>query len=86
MPTAIESGYPGLTVDGHWGFFGWRGMSDELRSRIADDIRHVTSDATLVARLATMGQIADGGTTDAFTAAIERQRAQVTAIARIAED
>jgi hypothetical protein len=30
-----------------------------------------------------MGQIADGGTTEAFAAAIERQRAQITAIARI---
>ena len=85
VPTAIESGYPVLTVDGHWGFFGWRGMPDELRSRIADDIRHATSDATLVARLAAMGQMVDGGTTEAFAAAIERQRAQVTAIARIAE-
>jgi tripartite-type tricarboxylate transporter receptor subunit TctC len=83
VPTAIESGYPGLTVDTQWGFFGWRGMPDALRTRIADDIRHATSDATLVARLAAMGQIADGGTAETFSAAIERQRAQVTAIARI---
>ena len=84
VPTAIEAGYPGLTVDTHWGFFGWRGMPNALRSRIADDIRHATSDPALVARLAAMGQIADGGTTEAFATAIERQRAQVTAIARIA--
>jgi tripartite-type tricarboxylate transporter receptor subunit TctC len=84
VPTVIESGYPSLTVNGHWGFFGWRGMPNELRSRIADDIRHAASDATLVARLAAMGQIADGGTPEAFAAAIEQQRAQVSAIARMA--
>ncbi len=84
VPTAIEAGYPGLTVDTHWGFFGWRGMSNALRSRIADDIRHATSDPALVARLAAMGQTVDGGTPETFAAAIERQRAQVTAIARIA--
>jgi tripartite-type tricarboxylate transporter receptor subunit TctC len=83
VPTAIESGYPSLTVDTHWGFFGWRGMPNALRTRIAEDIRHATSDATLVARLAAMGQIVDAGTTDTFAAAIERQRAQVTAIAQI---
>lgn len=84
VPTASEAGYASLTVDGQWGFFGPRGMPDDRRLRIADDIRHVASDATLVARLAAMGQIANSGTAEAFSATIERQRQQVARIAHIA--
>ena len=42
VPTAIEAGYPSLTIDGQWGFFGPRGLSNDLRRRIADDVRHAT--------------------------------------------
>ncbi len=83
VPTAIEAGYPSLTIDGQWGFFGPRGLSNDLRRRIADDVSQATQDPTLVARLAAMGQIVDGGTSEAFGAAIERQRQQVAEIARI---
>ena len=83
VPTVIEAGYPSLTIDGQWGFFGPRGLSNDLRRRIADDVRQATQDPTLVARLAAMGQIADGGTAEEFAAAIERQRQQVADIARI---
>ncbi len=84
VPTALEAGYPGLTIDGQWGFFGPRGLSTDLRQRIADDIRHATQDPALAARLAAMGLIADSGTADAFAAAIEQQRQQVAGIARFA--
>jgi tripartite-type tricarboxylate transporter receptor subunit TctC len=83
VPTAIEAGYPSLTIDGQWGFFGPRELPNDLRRRIAGDVRQATQDPTLVARLAAMGQIADGGTGEEFAVAIERQRQQVTEIARI---
>lgn len=44
VPTAKEAGYPALTVDGLFGFFGWREMSVDLRDRIAADIRHAAED------------------------------------------
>lgn len=84
VPTAAESGYPGLTVDGQWGFFGHRGMPDELRRRIAADIRDATTDTALVARLAAMGQVVAGESAGSFSGAIDRQREQVERIARIA--
>lgn len=84
VPTVIEAGYPVLAVDGQWGFFGWRGMPDELRNRIAEDISRAASDVALVERLAAMGQVADGGTAQEFAAEIERQRTQIATIARIA--
>jgi tripartite-type tricarboxylate transporter receptor subunit TctC len=83
VPTAIEAGYPSLTIDGQWGFFGPRGLSNDLRLRIADDVRLATRDPALVARLAAMGQIVDGRTAEAFSAAIEQQRRQVADIAHI---
>lgn len=83
VPTAREAGYPGLTIDGQWGFFGPRGMPGERRLRVAGDIRHATSDAELVARLAGMGLVAVGDTGEDFSAAIARQRQQITRIARI---
>lgn len=83
VPTALEAGYSSLTVDTQWGFFGWRGISDELRSRIAEDVRQAAMDTTLIERLAAMGQVVGAGGTDAFAAAIDRQRAQVATVARI---
>lgn len=83
VPTAVEAGYPILTIDGQWGFFGARGLSNDLRRRIAGDIHLATQDPTLVARLAAMGQIADGGTPEEFAAAIEGQRQRVADIVRI---
>lgn len=85
VPTLIEAGYPGLAVDSQWGFFGWRDMPDELRARIAQDIRSAAANAVLVERLAAMGQVADGSPAAGFDAEIVRQRAQITAIARMAE-
>jgi tripartite-type tricarboxylate transporter receptor subunit TctC len=85
VPTVIEAGYPALAVDSQWGFFGWRGMPEELRARIAEDIRITAADAALVARLAAMGQVADAGSAAGFGAEIARQRAQIAAIARMAE-
>jgi tripartite-type tricarboxylate transporter receptor subunit TctC len=84
IPTVVEAGYPVLAVDSQWGFFGWRGMSNQLRNRIAEDIQHAASDPKLVERLAAMGLVADASTAEEFAAAIERQRTQIATIVRIA--
>ena len=80
VPTATEAGYPDLAFEGLLGFFGPRDMSDALRDRISADIREVASDPAIVNRLAAAGQIARGSTGVEFAAAIEAQRAQITAI------
>jgi tripartite-type tricarboxylate transporter receptor subunit TctC len=83
VPTAIEAGYPNLTVDGQWGFFGSRALSNDLRRRIADDVNHAMQDPALAARLAAMGQIVNSGSSEEFIATIERQRQQVTDMIRV---
>src|SRR4029077_17402082 len=39
LPTAIEAGFPELTVEAPLGFFGPKTMPMELRERIAADVR-----------------------------------------------
>lgn len=41
VPTATEAGYPSLEFDGLVGLFGPPGIADDVRKRIADDIRAV---------------------------------------------
>jgi len=80
IPTVAEAGYPGLTVDGTFGLYGWRGMPDSLRQKIAADVQAVAGDEALVARLAAMGQVARGSTPEELAQALDRQRTQVRTI------
>ena len=83
VPTARDAGYPALTVDGLFGFWGWRGMAPELRERIAGDVRAVSTDLDLTSRLARVGFLVEAGTPAQFADAVTAQRVQVAAIARI---
>jgi len=83
VPTAAAAGYPMLTVDGGLGVFGWRGMPEDLRQRIAADIRHAAGDPAIVAKLATMGFVVSVGTPEHFVEVVDRQSRQVAEIARI---
>jgi tripartite-type tricarboxylate transporter receptor subunit TctC len=83
VPTARDAGYPALTVDGLFGFWGWRGMGPELRERIAEDVRAAATDSNLTARLARVGFLVQAGTPGQFADAVTAQRDQVATIARI---
>jgi tripartite-type tricarboxylate transporter receptor subunit TctC len=81
IPTATESGFPDLTFDGVTGFFGSRGMSAEMRDRLAQDIRAVTEIQSVRDRLPPLGIVARSSTSAEFAAAIEEQRAKIAKIA-----
>ena len=81
VPTAIESGFPDVIAEGFQGFFGWRGMPDALRDRIAADVRAVAPDMP-AERLNNLGQIVRAGTTADFVAMIKDQRERVEAVVR----
>jgi len=83
VPTAVEEGYPSLEFDGLVGLFGPPGITDEVRSKIADDIRGVASDPEIVKRMTATGQIVSPGNAAEFAASIEQQRAQVAAVAKL---
>jgi tripartite-type tricarboxylate transporter receptor subunit TctC len=83
VPTAIEAGYPQLSFDGLQGFFGPRDMPLERRERIAADVRAAAAESTMADPLANLGMIARGGTPTEFTAAIEQQRVDLAALAKL---
>lgn len=82
-PTANEAGFPSLELEGLVGAFGPKGMSPDLRGRIAKDIVSVASEPDIMEKLVATGQVPNPGGTEEFTAAIERQEAQVANIAKL---
>ena len=82
IPTANESGFPALEVEGLVGLFGPRGISNELRQRIGADVAAVAADPTIAERLAATAQVPNPGGPAEFAAAIDRQRAQIATIAQ----
>jgi tripartite-type tricarboxylate transporter receptor subunit TctC len=84
VPTVAEAGYPQLTLDGQWGLFGWKGMPDDLRRRLAVDMTNAASDGELVKRLSAVGLSIDAGTPEDFVVAVDRQRQQAATLAQLA--
>ena len=82
LATAREIGHPELAADGFQGFFGWRDMPNELRDRIAADVRAVGADPALASKLAVLGQAMRTGTPAELAAMIADQRAKIAAIAQ----
>jgi tripartite-type tricarboxylate transporter receptor subunit TctC len=83
VPTAVEAGYPEMSMDGLSGFFGWRDMPAALRDKISADVQALAQDPEIRARLEATGQLVLGTTAQEFAAAIERQRVRVGEIARL---
>ena len=57
VPTAREQGYPSLEIEGMAGLFGIKSMSEQLKEKIAADVRDVTADGSIGDRLEATGQI-----------------------------
>jgi len=82
VPTAIEAGFPALTLEGLVGLFGPRRISSELRERIANDMRTVGGNPGVAARLEATGQVMNLGSPSEFNASIEEQRERVATAAK----
>jgi tripartite-type tricarboxylate transporter receptor subunit TctC len=82
IPTVQEAGYPELTLDGLVGFFGPKGMSLQLRERIAADIREAVMQPDFGEKLSLTGQIANAGNPIEFEAAIQEQRDRLAIAAK----
>jgi tripartite-type tricarboxylate transporter receptor subunit TctC len=82
IPTANESGFPALEVEGLVGLFGPRGIGSELRRKIGADVAAVAADPAIAERLAGTAQVPNPGGPDELAAAIDLQRAQIAKIAQ----
>ena len=82
VPTVREAGFTALAYDGLVGLFGPRDMADDIRERIAADIREVAGDPAIGSRLLSTGQLVSPGRPAEFAASIDEQRAVVAKIAK----
>jgi tripartite-type tricarboxylate transporter receptor subunit TctC len=81
LPTARESGFPALEMEGLVGLLGPRNMSEALRQKIGADVAAVAADPTIAERLVATAQVPNPGGPAEFAADIAAQRAQVAKIA-----
>ena len=81
VPTPAEAGFPELSFNGVNGIYGWRGMPDSLKARIAADVREIANDPAVAERLKPTGSMMRPGNAAEFAAAIEEQRSKVAAVA-----
>jgi tripartite-type tricarboxylate transporter receptor subunit TctC len=83
VPTATEAGYPDLAFDGRTGFFGPRDMPNDLRDRIAGDIRAVATNPKLSDRLAAIGQAVRSSTPAEFSVELAKERELMKSIMKV---
>jgi tripartite-type tricarboxylate transporter receptor subunit TctC len=82
VPTSREQGYPSLELEGMAGLFGTRSVPEQIREKIAADVRDVTADGSIGDRLEATGQIMNIGGPKEFSAAIAEQSANVAAVVK----
>ncbi len=81
IPTVTQAGYPALTVEAPLGLFGPRGISRDLRARIAADVRAIAAEPAIMQRLESVGMLAQASTPDEYAAMLAEQRARWASLA-----
>jgi tripartite-type tricarboxylate transporter receptor subunit TctC len=82
VPTPLEAGFPELAFNGVNGIYGWRDMPENLKARIAADVREIAADPAVASRLQPTGATMRPGNAAEFLATIEDQRAKVATVAQ----
>jgi tripartite-type tricarboxylate transporter receptor subunit TctC len=83
VPTSAEQGFPGFRQEGIHGLFGWKGLPELLRARIAAEASAAVADPGLAAQPHNSGLLVRrGGTPSAFAATLVEQRGRWTALAQ----
>jgi tripartite-type tricarboxylate transporter receptor subunit TctC len=82
IPTVTEAGEPKLTFDGLVGIFGPTKMPNDLREKIAADVKAVLAQPEVTQRLVQTGQnISPGGPAE-FAAAMKKQIEEVAKVGK----
>ncbi len=76
VPTAVEAKHPQLAVDGLIGLFGIRGMPEDLKNRIAADIKEAASDPEIAAKINATGADRAAGRTGRVRQGDRRRRSR----------
>jgi tripartite-type tricarboxylate transporter receptor subunit TctC len=83
LPTATESGFPELEFDGLVGIWGARssGLTDAARERIVADVKAISAEPAVAARLTATAQVISPGTGADLSASMEEQAATLARVA-----
>jgi tripartite-type tricarboxylate transporter receptor subunit TctC len=82
IPTARESGYPSLEVEGLVGLFGLKTMPEDLKEKIAADFKAAAADGTIAERLKSTAQVINVGGPKEFAESIDEQRRNIAAVVK----
>jgi tripartite-type tricarboxylate transporter receptor subunit TctC len=82
IPTVHEAGYPSLNTETTAGFYGPRGMTAELRARIAKDVIAVVAEPEITKRLVATGQAVRTGGPEELAQTLKEQAAQAARVAK----
>jgi tripartite-type tricarboxylate transporter receptor subunit TctC len=82
VPTVVEAGAPGLLFDGLVGLYGPRDFPNDIRAKIAADIKEIAADPAIRTRIIATGQGVIPGTSAELAAAIAEQRRGLEAAAK----
>jgi tripartite-type tricarboxylate transporter receptor subunit TctC len=83
VPTVREAGFAELEADAVLGLFGWRGMPDAVRDRLAAAAMAVMAEPVAQERLRAAGVLLRPGGPAAFAEAIATNKARAEAAVRI---
>jgi len=83
IPTATEAGHPELTVEAPLGLFGPKGMSLELRTRIASDVAAIATEPAILKRLEEAGMLAQATTPEEYADVLAEQRTHWASLVRL---
>jgi len=83
VPTAPEAGFPNLVVPGIGCAYGGRGMTADVRDRIAGDIDVVAQAPDLVARFSQIGQAVKRSTPLQLAQLMDQQRQALAPLAKV---
>jgi tripartite-type tricarboxylate transporter receptor subunit TctC len=83
VPTTREAGFADLEVDAVIGLFGWRGMPDAIRDRLAAEAMAVMREPAAQERLRSTGVLMRPGGHEAMAEAVATNGARAAAAVRI---
>lgn len=83
VPSAVDAGYPGLAVPAIGCVYGWKGMPDPLRDRLAKDIDAAGQEASVIAQLEKVGQLVRRSTPADLSQLLAKQRTDLEPLAAL---
>jgi len=83
VPTVKEAGAPELEVEGIPGLFGWKGMPDSLRVRLAAVVADIAASAEMTERMRSLGLLARDQSPQRFEQDLREMAGRLVEVGRL---